>query len=392
LTKIVSDFRANLYERINRRVLGLWYPLNASLPSTAAAEFSEAPPLPLKAVSRLYEKGLQIDQAKCQRKRVRLSVPVISIGNLSVGGTGKTPLTIWMCRFFLGMGLCPAVLTRGYGRKGSSCGLVPPLDDPAGSAGLFGDEPAMISGYLPSVQVWVGRDRAASGNAALAHGGVDLLLLDDGFQHLALDRDLDIVLLDCRNPFGNGFVLPAGPLREPISNLGRADAFVITHAGKHADAGPLKDVLRRLFPGLPVFACRHKIKGITLIRGEPAFPIDALSDRKALVFAGIAGPEGFFRELREAGVRICETLSFPDHHGYTAGDFSKIFRSASGHGAEIIITTSKDAVRIPRPYRDAFATAELDLDFGPDLQGIFRFITARLAIPECQSPPNGAID
>ena len=93
---------------------------------------------------------------------------------------------------------------------------------------------------MPSVQVWVGRDRAASGDAALARGGVDVLLLDDGFQHRGLERDLDIVLLDCRSPFGNGFVLPAGPLREPIANLGRADAFVITHAGKYAAAGPLK--------------------------------------------------------------------------------------------------------------------------------------------------------
>lgn len=384
--KIVYDFRANLHERINRRVLGLWYPVHASLPSC-----TEDQPVLLKAVSCLYEKGLQIDQAKRQRKRIKLSAPVISIGNLSVGGTGKTPLAIWMCRIFLGMGLYPAVLTRGYGRTGSGSGLVPPVNDVAESASLFGDEPAMISEYLPSVQVWVGRDRAASGNAALARGGVDVLLLDDGFQHLGLDRDLDIVLLDCRSPFGNGLVLPAGPLREPISNLGRADAFVITHAGKYPDARPLKDELQRLFPGVPVFVCRHKMKGITLKRGEPAVPLETLSDCKAVAFAGIAGPEGFFSELRKAGLNICERLSFPDHHRYTARDFSKIFLCASDHGAEVIITTSKDAVRIPRPYRDAFATVELDLDFGPDLRGICGLIMAKFGIPECQSPVNDAI-
>jgi tetraacyldisaccharide 4'-kinase len=301
----------------------------------------------------LYEKGLQIDQAKRRKKRVRLPAPVVSIGNLSVGGTGKTPLTIWICRSFLEIGLRPVVLTRGYE-------------------------------YLPSARVWVGRDRAASGNAALARAKVDVFVLDDGFQHLALERDLDIVLLDCRNPFGNGHVLPAGPLREPISNLGRADAFVITHAAKDLDAAPLKDKLQRLFPGIPVFACRHMMKGISLMKGGPAFPIDMLSGRRAVVFAGIAGPEGFFGQLRQTGIRICGSLSFPDHHRYTAGDFSKIFRCASDHGAELIITTAKDAVRIPLPYRDALATAQIEIDFGADREGFRALITAGLGIPENQ--------
>jgi tetraacyldisaccharide 4'-kinase len=332
----------------------------------------------------LYEKGLQIDQAKRRKKRVRLPAPVVSIGNLSVGGTGKTPLTIWICRSFLEIGLRPVVLTRGYGRCVGTPGLVPSSDNTAELAGLFGDEPVMISEYLPSARVWVGRDRAASGNAALARAKVDVFVLDDGFQHLALERDLDIVLLDCRSPFGNGHVLPAGPLREPISNLGRADAFVITHAAKDLDAAPLKDKLQRLFPGIPVFACRHMMKGISLMKGGPAFPIDMLSGRRAVVFAGIAGPEGFFGQLRQTGIRICGSLSFPDHHRYTAGDFSKIFRCASDHGAELIITTAKDAVRIPLPYRDALATAQIEIDFGADREGFRALITAGLGIPENQ--------
>jgi tetraacyldisaccharide 4'-kinase len=220
---------------------------------------------------------------------------------------------------------------------------------------------------------------------------VDVLILDDGFQHPALDRDLDIVLLDCRSPFGNGFVLPAGPLREPISNLGRADAFVITHAGKDPDAAALKDKLRRLFPGIPVFACRHMLRGISLTKGEPAFPIDVLSDRKAVAFAGIAGPEGFFKQLREAGIRICGLLSFPDHHRYTAGDFSKIFRCASDHGAELIITTAKDAVRIPLPYREALAVAEIEIDFGPDREGFCGLTMARLGIPALAQQDPGTV-
>jgi len=322
----------------------------------------------LRAASRLYEKGLQKDQARLRKKRVRLKAPVISIGNLSTGGTGKTPLTIWVCEFLLKSGFHPAVLTRGYGGKGRNPGLVELTGNPGELCDLFGDEPVMVSEYLPSTPVWVGRDRAVCGEAALACSAVDVFVLDDGFQHLALDRDLDIVLLDGRSPFGNGFVLPAGPLREPPSNLKRADAFVITRLGKDADSAPIRDKLKRLFPGIAVFACRHKVRGIRLRRGEPVFDVHCLLGRRVLAFAGIARPDGFFDDLRSAGITICEALSFPDHHRYTADDLWRIFRAASGQSAEVIVTTAKDSVRIPSPCRDAFAVAEIGIDFGPELE------------------------
>jgi len=377
--KIIYGFKANLYKAINRRILSAWYPAGIQVPAAVTrAAFSQGPPALLKAASRLYEKALQKDQARRRKKRVKLPVPVISIGNLSTGGTGKTPVTIWMCEFLLEMGLHPAVLTRGYGRSGNSPGRVPLLGNTAELSDLFGDEPVMISERLPSTPVWVGRDRAASGKAALACSAVDVFVLDDGFQHLGLDRDLDIVLLDCRSPFGNGFVLPAGPLREPSANLKRADAFVITRVDTDADAAPLRDKLERLFPGIPVFTCRHKVRGISLGKGEPVFDPGALWDRRAVVFAGIAGPEGFFKDIREAGIRICDSFGFPDHHRYTAGDFSRIFHAASEHGAEVIITTAKDAVRIPLPYRDSVSVAEIGIDFGPGHEGFCSLTRARL--------------
>ncbi len=379
--KIISDFSTTLNKAINRRILNAWYPVDSSpLGAASRSEFSEGPPALLRAASSLYNKGLQKDQTRRLRKRIKLAAPVISIGNLSVGGTGKSPLTIWTCEFLLKIGLHPAVLSRGYARKGNSPGLVPLLDNPAEISCLFGDEPVMISEYLPSVPVWVGRNRAASGMAALARGGVDVLVLDDGFQHLGLYRDLDIVLLDCRNAFGNGFVLPAGPLREPPSSLKRANALVITHAGKVGDAALLGDKLRGLFPGIPVFACRHILRGISLTKGEPLFPLHLFLDRKAVIFSGIARPEGFFNDLEKAGLRICDSLSFPDHHRYTTGDFSKIFGSAYKHGAEIIITTAKDAIRIPLPYRNAIAVAEIGIDFGPDHEGFCRLTRCRLGM------------
>ncbi|MGO9312170.1 MAG: tetraacyldisaccharide 4'-kinase [Syntrophobacteraceae bacterium] len=379
--KIISDFSATLNKAINRRMLSAWYPIDVSLSGdTSRSGFSKGPPAILRAASSLYEKALRKDQTRRLRKRVKLAAPVISIGNISVGGTGKSPLTIWICEFLLKIGCHPAVLSRGYARRGGSPGPVPSLDNPAELSGLFGDEPVMISEYLPSVPVWVGGNRAASGMAALARGGVDVLVLDDGFQHLGLYRDLDIVLLDCRSAFGNGFVLPAGPLREPPSNLKRADALVITHAGKDGDAALLGDKIRGLFPGIPVFACRHTLRGIGLTKGEPLFPLSSLLDRKAVIFSGIARPEGFFSDLGKAGLRICDSLSFPNHHRYAMGDFSKIFGSASRHGAKVIITTAKDAIRIPLPFRNAIAVAEMGIDFGPDHEGFCSLTRGRLGM------------
>jgi tetraacyldisaccharide 4'-kinase len=153
---------------------------------------------------------------------------------------------------------------------------------------------------------------------------------------------------------------------------------VITHVDRDADAAPLRAKLEFLFPGIPVFTCRHNVRGIRLRKGEPVFDLSALWDRMAVVFAGIAGPEGFFNDIREAGIRVCASFGFPDHHRYTAGDFSRIFQAVSDYGAEMIITTAKDAVRIPLPYRDAVCVAEIGIDFGSAHEGFRSLTRARL--------------
>lgn len=379
MNRIISGLRAGVDSAVRRRVRELWYPVpEGAKPGGAGFSSPARIPVLLEAASRLYEKGLRIDQVGRLEKRTRLSAPVISVGNLSVGGTGKTPLTILLCRLLVDAGIRPAVLTRGYGKSGGSTGLVPRSADPAGAAALFGDEPVMMSEYLPEVQIRVGADRAASGAAALSRGGVDVLVLDDGFQHLALHRDLDIVLLDSRSPFGNGHLLPAGPLREPVAHLARADAFVLTHAEKSSTAAALKEELDRLFPGKPVFSCRHVLRGIRPGRCDATIPVEALAGIKAAAFAGIAGPDGFFSGLAGAGIRLCASMGFPDHHRYTEGDFSSIFARASNCGANLIVTTAKDAVRIPSRLRDAFASAEIDMDFSADYEKFRRFITDRI--------------
>jgi tetraacyldisaccharide-1-P 4'-kinase len=166
---------------------------------------------------------------------------------------------------------------------------------------------------------------------------------------------------------------------------------VITNAGEDPDAAPLKDKLRGLFPEIPVFVCRHTMKGISLGRGEPAFPIGGFSGCRAFAFAGIAWPEGFFTQLREAGIRVCGSLGFPDHHRYAGGDFSKIFGCASSRNAELIITTAKDVARIPPPYRDALAVAEIEMDFGAGRESFCGLAAAKLGVPGGGKPGTGRV-
>lgn len=319
----------------------------------------------LQTASILYEIGLKRDQRRLLKERARLSVPVISIGNIVTGGTGKTPMAVWLSRFLLENGFRPVVLSRGYGRKSREPALVPEAGDLSELSRSYGDEPVLMAERLPAVPVWVGPERLASGRSALKNGGVDIFILDDGFQHLSLNRDLEIVLLDCRHPFGNGFLLPRGPLREPVSSLHRADALVLTHADSVHKTTELKSNLRKFFPEKPVFACRHRLSGFRMETGGRVLPPDLVRGLKAVAFAGIARPEDFFQSLEEAGIVICASRCFADHYRYSGTDVLRIVEIASRSKAEMIVTTAKDFVRVPC-WRETMMIAEMDLDFGSD--------------------------
>ncbi|MFZ2445315.1 MAG: tetraacyldisaccharide 4'-kinase [Syntrophobacteraceae bacterium] len=399
-----------VYGAASRRLVRIWNTPSEKMPRNFVTAV-------LRAASKGYEKGLRIDQARALASRSRLPAYVISIGNLVSGGTGKTPLVLWLCRHLARSGFHPAILSRGHGRKGSGPARVTPQGEPWRLSELFGDEPVFMAASLPSVPVWVGRERAVSGKAALnaesvggvgvvgglggaggvrSEGGMgavgavgaacsrdelaakagrpDTLVLDDGFQHLALARDLDIVLLDCRNPFGNGHTLPLGPLREPVAHLERADALVLTHADAGPEAEKTRSLVGKLFPGKPLFACVHKIEGFRLSPGGHLLPVEAMRGRKAAAFAGIAGPEGFFRDLTRCGIDVCARFAFPDHHRCAEADLARLIESAAECGAELILTTAKDAVRVPPQYREAVVVAEMDLDFGPDGERFREFL------------------
>jgi tetraacyldisaccharide 4'-kinase len=267
----------------------------------------------------------------------RAPVPVISVGNLTVGGTGKTPVCDAVVKHLLARGLRVTLVSRGYG--GSFAGEVGVVAMGDGQllmkAAEAGDEPCLLAQRNPALQVVVARKRAHAVRAAVAKGA-DVVVLDDGFQHLAVQRDLDIVLLDSRAPFGNGQLLPAGPLREPTAALRRADLLVMTHAACPVDQHPP-------FHG-PVLRCHHRLaERLQTLAGEDR-PWLVLAGRQVVAFAGIARPEDFFSALRARGVVLSATLAFNDHQDYAEEQLKRLIQTCDNN--KLLITTEKDAVKL----------------------------------------------
>lgn len=275
--------------------------------------------------------------------RRRLRRPVVSVGNLAVGGRGKTPLAATVARLLLEMGECPAILSRGYARRRPQDGVVI-VRDPGGiraDLDRSGDEPLMLARQLPGASVLACADRYLAGRLAEHHLGATVHVLDDGFQHLELDRDIDILILG-RDDVERPATLPGGRLREPLDTLIAADAIVT------ADDGPMvDDVVNDNEVGIPLFRARRAlgpVQGVQSVVGgvDPAGPVFAL--------AGIAHPGRFFDDLRGAGWTLAGTRAFADHQRYTPSHVSRVVREARAAGAAAILTTEKDYVRL-RPFR-----------------------------------------
>ncbi|NTV43717.1 MAG: tetraacyldisaccharide 4'-kinase, partial [Syntrophobacteraceae bacterium] len=323
--------------------------------------------------------GLRRDQARSLSRRRRLPAFVISVGNLTTGGTGKTPFTLWLSSYLASRERSHAILSRGYGRAGTRTAPVPQGGEPDSQVPLFGDEPVLLSRNTAHAPVWVGRDRWASGREALLDSGPGILILDDGFQHLSLARDLDLVLLDAHRPFGNGFLLPLGPLREPIAHLARADAFILTRAQNQEKVARTQSRLRALFPGKPIFCCRHRLTGFSAGLGNRSLGLDCLAGKRVAAFAGLGNNAAFFQSLREHSIDVVEEIHFPDHHPYGRDDMETIFRLSSMKRAHVLVTTEKDWVRLPPPVQWSVLTARLRLDFGEEHEGLCRYLDERLS-------------
>jgi tetraacyldisaccharide 4'-kinase len=306
-------------------------------------------------------------------KSQQLPVPVVSIGNLTLGGTGKTPMVRYVTRLLLDKGLRPAIVSRGYGGKAS--GKVNIVADGARTLltpDMAGDEPFMLAEALPGVPVLTGPERALVARQAIEKFGVNLIVMDDGFQHLAVRRDLDLVLFSARTLLGNGWVFPGGELREPLSALGRAHGFVITGVDS-SNRSAVEDFQRRLqgaFPAKPVFSGEYLPAGIWHSSQDTPCTLDEARSMEVFAFAGIANPDSFRQTLRQEGFSLGGFKEFKDHHGYTAQDVAALVAAAKAHGARALITTEKDFVKL-RPFFGSFPilalTIELRMGQGFDL-------------------------
>jgi tetraacyldisaccharide 4'-kinase len=272
----------------------------------------------------------------------RLDAVVVCVGNVTTGGTGKTPAVIHIARRLTRAGVKTAVISRGYGFDVTGDYLV--VSGPDGlftEAGQAPDEALMTAAKLPGVPVVVSPSRYRAGKAAVDRFGSEVVLMDDGFQHLGLFRDIDILVMDADNPIGNGLVLPAGPLREPLVGVNRADVIWLS-GGRQAE---LAGRLSTRFAGKPTVRARLITKGLVTRSGK-AIPPGTLPGMRVLAFSGIARPERFFEALGRLGVIVADRAPFPDHHDYTDNDVARINRRAADAGAELLVTTEKDMARL----------------------------------------------
>jgi len=291
-----------------------------------------------------------------------LPIPVISIGNITLGGTGKTPAAVNVLGILLKHGRKPVLLSRGYGRSDRSAvlvvsdGISKVLDPVSG-----GDEPVLIAGRHPRVPVVVGADRYRSGTVAIERFHPDIAILDDGFQHIRLKRDLNIVLIDAVDPFGSGRLFPAGILREPLTALRRADIVLITRADRTENIVQLKETIGR-YTDARIFTARYSPRDLMDVATGETKPIDFLAGKPVFAFAGIARPDSFLSLLRTLGAVVTGTAVYRDHYSYTRSDLAGLVRQAGERNAALLATTEKDGVKLNNMAPEGIWAVRIDLE------------------------------
>jgi tetraacyldisaccharide 4'-kinase len=301
----------------------------------------------------LYFLGYSIKKGYVAMNQKRLPHKVISIGNITVGGTGKTPATIALAREAKQRGFRPCILTRGYKGKTEGPCFVSRGERPLLNADEAGDEPVLMAEKLGDIPVVKGKNRYEAGMFAISSLPSalqpDMFLLDDGFQHWALFRDKDIVLIDSSVPFGNRRMLPLGTLREPVKEIRRADIIVITKADRdrhqHTTAPDLIKEVTKYNPHAPIFFADHTPSAFVAATGE-SLPLQQAKDKRVFAFCGIGNPDSFRETLLSADLQVTGFLAYRDHHRYSAGDMKSIKDNAERTGSEWIVTTEKDIMRL----------------------------------------------
>ena len=315
----------------------------------------------LKALSVLFGVAVAVRHALYRfgvLRRHPLGIQVISIGNVTAGGTGKTPVTEIFARTLAAEGRKVAVLSRGYRRKEAPWWqrlftqvVEKPLVVSDGKhvlldAATGGDEPYMLASNLPGVAVVVDRNRVKAGRYAIKRLGCDTIILDDGFQYQKLKHSIEVVLVDSTNPFGNGNLLPRGILRERAKSLARADIVFLTKC--RGDVSSVKAEIRRYNRTAEIVECNHTPRALKDVWSREEFPLDWLRGKTVCTLSGIASPKGFENSLRRLGARVVWCERYADHHRYDASEILYALNRTADMGADALVTTEKDAVRFPR--------------------------------------------
>lgn len=350
----------------------------------------------LKMISVAYGGSLKLRQNFFNREILQtkqLPCPVISVGNLTVGGTGKTPVTMYVSRLFQQSGYQVVVVSRGYKGRAEKRGAV--VSD--GGTVLLGpadagDEPYMMAKKLESVPIVVGRNRFKAGMLAVKHFTPDVIILDDAFQHWSLFRDIDLVLLDCRRPFGNQHLLPRGTLREPISALMRSDAVIMTRLNRvsASERESLRAKLKRYLPGKPVFGAFYVPNIQKPFQGTmekiykksgtfSTYSSESLHGCRVFVFSGLADNQDFLQTVKSFKCVVKGAIEFPDHHSYSDMDAEYIIRLAKRAKADYLVTSEKDYVRIAHRniWHFDLLVLGIEVSFGNDTHSFSNFIYNR---------------
>jgi len=325
------------------------------------------------------------------KRQKRLPCKVISIGNITVGGTGKTPMSMFVAEAVKKMGRKAAILIRGYrGGAEKKGGIVSDGKTLLMGSDQAGDEAFLMASLMKGVPVLVGRDRYASGQTAIQAFGSEVLVLDDAFQHRGLMRDIDLVLLDEKQPFGNQKLFPRGRLREPIHELRRGDAVILTRSRGHGDE--TASMVKKIAPDMPVFRSFHRPVVRTVIRktsGDASEQKNRDNDQAPILhkgktvfaFSGIAANKQFKDTIGALGGRLVGALSFADHHKYTQKDIQSICRQSNQARADILATTEKDFARFGHQaarWPMDLLVIGIDIRFDPDEHGFITFLKSRL--------------
>jgi len=349
---------------------------NRELLFTIGRPFSPFYSMVMRLREHLYRKGVL--------RVARSQVPVVSIGNLTMGGSGKTPVVQYVVRLLQDRGRRPAVVSRGYGGTArEKVNVVSDGNDVLLDARAAGDEPRLLAETLPGVPVLTGAARKHPAAAAVELGA-DVLVLDDGFQHMAMGRDLDLVLFNADYLAGNSRVFPGGDLREPVKALNRCHGFVLTGvcARNRSRAEQFAALLKQHFPAHPVFLGGYRaVSALCLGRDGRvrSAPLDELNDRKLFGFSGIALPENFRETLNGLGLAVSGFKGLVDHYQYDEKALRDIISQAQNHGADACITTEKDMVKLSALQDSPMSVYALrmEVEFDSDFN---EFLLSRIAL------------